>query len=207
MPDIPNVPGVPALSSYSIGNFTLLTSDLIGTIVAGLVPGQWGIFLNGVPVLALADNFAAFEFRRDFSVPDYPVELGAFQSYNKVQLPADLRVRVSCGGSEERRQAFLASLDLAMANTFLFDVLTPEKAYLNYNFVHMDFRRDNLHGAGLITVELWLTEIRQSTATLFTTTQQPAEAGTAGLGNVQAQPPAIDLVSTFAGKPAAGGVH
>lgn len=190
MPDIPNVPGVPALTNYAIGNFTLVTSDLIGILAGGLINNVWGIFLFGIPVLAAADSFVAFETKSDYSVPDYPVEQGSFQSYNKVALPREIRVTACCGGSEVRRQVFIDSIDLLIPNTFLYDVVTPERAYLNYNFTHSDMTRQAQRGVGLVTVNLYLTEIRQSAIAAFLQTAIPGIAGAVGLGNVQASAPA-----------------
>lgn len=184
MPNIPNVPGVPSLTSYLASAVTLLVADTIGLISSILFGPQWGIFLNGVPVL-VADSTVSFEFRQDFPISDYPTEQGGFQSYNKVQLPADIRMRVAAGGSEFKRQAFLDSIDRVINTTDLYDVVTPEKVYLSYCFTHRDFRRSATNGVGLIIVDLWLTEVRVSSAATFTNTQQPGNAGAQALGNVQ----------------------
>lgn len=202
MVNVPNVPGVPPLPSYSGQVFGLLTSDIVG-IIGGLFVSQWGIFFNGIPVLSTADNFVSFDFKQDFALSDYPVEgaLGGlanplsiggssgFQTYNKVALPADIRVRASCGGSEAKRQAFLATCAAIAANTFLYDVVTPERIFLNYNFSHWDFRRQANQGNGLVSVDLWLTEIRTSFTATFTSTSQPGEAGGQALGAVQPEAP------------------
>lgn len=202
MPNVPNVPGVPPLPSYSTQVFGLLTSDLVG-IVGGLFVSQWGIFLNGIPVLSTADNFVSLDFKQDFAISDYPVEgaigglanplsiggSSGFQTYNKVALPADIRIRASCGGSEAKRQAFLATCAVIVPNTFLYDVVTPERIYLNYVFSHMDVRRQAGQGAGLVTVDLWLTEVRTSFTATFLNTAQPGIAGAQALGAVQPQAP------------------
>lgn len=208
MVDIPNVPGVPALANYAVGNFTLITSDLVGFLAGGLITNVWGIFLFGVPVLVFADNFVTFEIKGEWSVPDYPVEQGSFQSYNKVALPKEIRVQVSCGGSETKRQAFIDSIELLLPNTFLYDVVTPERVYLNYNYTHYDYARRADRGAGLVTINLYLTEIRQSAIANFLQTLAPGISGAVGLGNVQPQSPPTALGSLFStsGGAAAGGV-
>lgn len=184
MPDIPNVPGVPPLSSYGPNNITLLIADLVSFLIGSSAP-QWGIYQDGEPVID-ADSTVSFEFKQDFPVSDYPVEDGGFQSYDKVQLPSEIRVRVSSGGSVANRQALLTSIASVMNTTELYDVLTPEAVYLGYNFTHMDFKRDQMR-AGLLVVDLWLTEIRVTSTATFTNTQQPAEAGQQNTGNVQPQ--------------------
>ena len=185
MPNVPFAPGVPALSSFAPGQVALLVADVIGAI---LPPPVWGIFLDGEPVIA-ADNTVTLDFRQDAPISDYPVEPNSFMSYNKVQLPADLRVRVSAGGSLADRQAFLASIDAVMNTTDLYDVVTPEQTYTDYCFSHRDFRRAARNGQGLISVDLWLTQVRQTSSATFTSTQQPGDAGQVGKGNVQPQAP------------------
>lgn len=188
MPNVPRVPGVPMLRSYSAASIILIAGDLLRALT-GLATTRWGIFRNGVPVL-VADNVVSFEFKQEFSLSDYPVEQGGFQSYNKVQIPSEIRVRVSAGGSDANRQAFLASIADVINTTDLYDVVTPETVYIGYNFSHRDFRREAREGLGLITVDLWLTEIRQTATATFTSTQQPGVAGRQANGNVQAVTPA-----------------
>lgn len=146
MPAVPNVPGVPALASYSPNNVSLLTADsIVQSILQTLT---WGIYynLNGVeiPVIipasiasSLLNNFfnnalapfttvasllglpnllpvvastIEFDFEANYHISDYPQEQGAFQSYNKVQMPFECRVRLACGGTIAQRQAFINSL-------------------------------------------------------------------------------------------------
>lgn len=183
MPAVPNVLGVPRLSSYSIGDAVLLVADGILASLFSSSP-SWGIFRNGLPVID-SDSTVSFELKQDFPISDYPVEKGGFQSYNKVQLPTDIRVSVAGGGSDASRQVFLASIDAVMNTTDVYDVVTPEKVYTGYNFSHRDFRRTAHNGVGLITVDLWLIEIRATATANFQSTQQPGVAGQQGLGNVQ----------------------
>ena len=201
MTDVPNLPGVPALPSFSAIDVVLLVEDLVSFLFGITTAPQWGIFLDGVPVI-VADNTISFEYRQDFPVSDYPVEGGGFQSYDKVQLPGDIRMQFSAGGSIANRQAFLESIENEINTTDLYDVLTPEQVYLSYNFTHRDIRKRTAQdGAGLIVVDLWLTEIRESTTATFTNTQQPGDAGKQNTGNVQAQTPTNDFSSRFNGQP------
>ena len=186
MPDVPNAPGVPALASFGATSAALLIADLVPSFF-GVTGPQWGIFLNGEAVIA-ADNTLKFGLRQDLPVSDYQVEEGGFQSYDKVQLPIDLHVTVSAGGSIANRQAFLASIDAVMNTTDLYDVVTPEMVYTSYNFTHRDLDRTSDKGNGLITVNLWLIEIRETSTATISNTQQPAEAGQQNSGNVQPQP-------------------
>jgi hypothetical protein len=141
MPEVPNVPGVPPLNSYSALPTVLLVADTQMGIL--FTPPSWGIYYQGVPVIqpasigqnvnALLGPFSIqagalglpnltpvaastieFEFDQEFTISDYPQEQGAFQSYDKVQLPFDVRVRLAAGGDASNRQAFINAI-LAIA--------------------------------------------------------------------------------------------
>lgn len=196
MPNVPNVPGVPRLSSYGVEAAVLLFVDQIIFALTGIYP-PWGIYKNGLPVIA-ADSVVAFSLRQDWPISDYPVERGAFQTYNKVELPADIHVTLVCGGSIARRQAFFNSIDTIIDSTELFDVVTPERIYLDYCFEHQDFRRTARQGNGLIAIDLWLKEIRLSSQATFQSTSSPVVAGQQGIGNVQPQSPQAVINQRFA---------
>lgn len=138
MANVPNVPGVPALNSYSTNNIELLTADA-AIVISAFLP-VWGIYYNGFPVIwpatvassvigsvlapigqvasllgipNLLPVFAStieFDFDQEWTIGDYPVEQGSFQSYDKVQLPFECRVRMACGGPTSQRAAFLNSI-------------------------------------------------------------------------------------------------
>lgn len=196
MPFIPRVPGVPGLTSYAAVAVQLLTRDVIQAlgIGLGLLP-RWGIFFQGFPVI-WADNQVSFEFRKDFTISNYPTEAGGFQSYNKVELPGDIRCRFSTGGSEFDRQRLLTSIDQVLATIDLYDVVTPEKVYLNYTFTHVDYNRKSSN-VGLLTVDLWLTEVRPSTQGSTPSPQNPTLSGQQGLGAVQARAPTSAFTASF----------
>jgi len=87
-----------------------------------------------------------------------------------------------------------------MNTTDLYDVVTPEQTLTSYNFTHRDWRRMARNGVGLIQVDLWLTEVRTTSTTTFSSstssmpqgtnlqnTQQPGDAAQIGNGNVPPQ--------------------
>lgn len=192
MPDVPNVPGVPALSSYlpSADQVTnLLISDVVSAIASFLFGPVYGIFLDHLPIPVIAaDNYVKFEHKEHYEISTYPVEQGSFLSYDKVKIPAEIRVRVSAGGSIFTRQALLNTIDLAMPTTGLYDVVTPEKVYLNYNFVGREMVREADSGAGLISVEITLMEVQTMTSLLaFLTTAVANIAGQSATGYVNTQ--------------------
>lgn len=186
MPAIPNLPGVPPLSSYIPNVVSLIALDAISLLRTGLGP-PWGIFLFGIPIIPF-DSFVSFDFKRDCPISDYPVEEGGFQAYDKVQLPGDLRIRLAGAGSVIERQIFLLSIQSQMNTTDLYDVVTPEQVFFNYNFTHMDFSRAAEKGVGMIIVDLWMTEVRVTATSTFLNTQQPGNQSPQGIGNQQATP-------------------
>src|ERR1700726_894310 len=146
------------------------------------VPGSppWGIYLNNSPVV-LADNVLEVSYKKDYTLSDYPVEQGAFQTYDKVELPFDARVTFSCGGSTQRRKAFLDSIQAIVGDLNFYDVLIPEETYSSCNVTHIGFVRNTDNGgAGFVEVEVWLLQIRVTATTQFTqsgsltNTQQPS---------------------------------
>jgi hypothetical protein len=181
MPNVPNLPGVPPLNSYSAGGVVLLAADIAAAIF-GFSTQQWGIFLDGEPVLAY-DNQVNFSYSQEWKVSTYPVEQGAFQSYNKVQLPSQVRCRFSAGASATNRQEMLQSIDAVMSTTELYDVVTPEAVYLGYNFVRREYDREAAN-VGLVSIDVVLAEIMETATAPFQNTQTPAVAGQVGLGNV-----------------------
>lgn len=184
MPAVPNLPGVPPLSSYLLGALPgLLLTDLVFALI-GETAAPWGIYLGGVPVVD-ADSVVTFDFRQEYTVSDYPLEQGAFESYDKVQVPFDVRVRYAAGGSEFNRQLLLTSIDDIVGDLNLYDVVTPEIVYPSCNVVHQDYRRTNVNGVGLLQIDVWLVQVRVTAQAAFQNVQNPQSASAKSLGIVQ----------------------
>jgi hypothetical protein len=183
MPEVPNVPGVPPLSSYSDNPITLLLED-VASAIFGILSPQWGIFLDGAPVLTY-DTQLTFGYSQDWKISTYPVEQGSFQTYNKVQMPSEIRCRFSAGASAINRQAMLQSIDQVMNTIDLYDVVTPEVVYLQYNFGHREYDRDAAN-VGLVSIDIFLTEVLETATAQFQNTQSPTVAGQYGSGVVSA---------------------
>jgi hypothetical protein len=184
VPNVPQVPGVPTLSSYSTGAaVTVLVADAV-SILSSFFGPQWGIFQNGVAVVE-ADNVVSMEYKQDWSISDYPVEQGAFESYDRVLLPFEARVRFSSGGDFVNRELLLSSIQAITQGTQVFDVVTPEQVYPSVSISHYDYRRTAQSGVGLMQVDVWCTQIRVTTSPQFTNTQSPSGASPVGGGSVQ----------------------
>lgn len=201
-----NALGVPPLANGQ--NITLPQLLLQDTFVQqGQVTQQWGVFLNGAPALTF-DTFVSIDYRHGWVLSDYPVERGGFQTYDKVQLPFDVRVKFAAGGAEDNRISMLSSTEQVARSLLLYDVVTPEKIFTSVNVQHIDFRRTATNGLGLITVEMWLLEVRVTVNDSSSNTginNEPVDAAgnpvpqtnnpVAGNGNNTAAPSGADPVS------------
>lgn len=167
--NVPNVAGVPAVNfSANVSvNIPFLTSDA-ATIFRGVGRSQpWGIYLGGVPVV-LADNVVSMDYRQSWVVSDFPVEKGAFASYNKVQTPFDARFRFTAGGSESNREGLLSSIAAIAGTIQLFTIVTPEAIYPNANITSYNYSRTSQNGLGLMIVDVITQEIRQVSGPSYT---------------------------------------
>lgn len=162
----------------------LLAADAISAFF-GLFPQQWGIFLDGEPVV-VADTVLTMEYRQDWRLSKYPQERGAFADYNKVSEPFEARLRFSTGGSLSDRQAMLESIKAIAPDTNLYDVVTPEDVYLSCNVTHYDYKR-GAEDVGLLKVDVWLEEVRVTGAATFSDSKTPGGAAQVDNGLVQGQ--------------------
>lgn len=181
-------PGVPALVNpnviFQVGSILGSDSPLLdGTFLRP----RWGIYLESKQVI-VADSVAALHYRKEYRISDYPQEQGAFESYNKVTMPYDIRLRMTKGGNLIDRQAFIAAVDKAAATLNLYDIITPEKTYIGANIAHVDYVRQADRGAGLIVVDISLIEIRATVTAQFSNTAKPSGATPVNNGTVQTKP-------------------
>ena len=157
----------------------------------GFVPsvvGKLGGNKSGNPVLT-PDSVLSLEWHGEERISDYPVQNGQFVSYNKVKVPFDLRMVMTCQGlnvvqdalqsvtqslnqalsniglafgQPMSRDAFLRQLDDMLDSTDLYDVITPDKVYQNVNLVAYNHAKKNDEGGTLIIAELMFREVRES---------------------------------------------
>ena len=205
----------------------LLIADADNLALGALLQPSWGIYLNGTPVIqpasvlgaaaaaalapiqAIAGAFGSsnivpvlastveFEYAQDFPISNYPQEEGAFQSYDKVTLPFDVKLKLACGGSASKLQAFLSTCRAIAASYALFDIVTPEMVFTSVNCTHIDWPRRAVRGNGLISVDLWFQQIPVIASANFSNTQQPGVAGVQSSGNVQALTPNQQVQQSF----------
>lgn len=123
------------------------------------VRAEWGVYLSGTRIIE-PDSIVALDYRREWRIADYPLEKGAFESYDKVAIPFDIHLRMTKGGSDSDRDDFLYSLEQVAASLNLLDVATPEITYLSVNITSLNYMRSAANGVGLLTVDVGLRQIR-----------------------------------------------
>ena len=194
-PNVPFLPGVPQLARallFSPATTVTMGAQAQGALwAASQVAPNWGVFdANGNKVLN-PDNVFAFSDRAEWRTSDYPVEQGAFDTYNKVVVPFENMVRMTKGGSLSDRTAFLASIDLIAGDTKLYSIRTPEKTYLSVNVLRRELLRRSSEGAFFLEVDLVFRNIQQQTPQYSTaaantsSAANPAALPATNQGNVQ----------------------
>jgi len=190
LPNVPDLPGVPNIARDPNAAAAVaqqyMTADTVGS--SGHSNSvKWGVFLSGKQVV-FPETFLGIDFREGWAIADYPVENGAFESYDKVDLPFDVRVRFASGGSESNRQKLLKEVHDIAGDLKFYDVVTPEIIYQNCNVQHYDYRRTARNGVGLIIIELWLLEVRV-VPVRGAKVKWPSASATFDNGGVQSQTP------------------
>lgn len=226
MPDVPKVPGVPSLSAYAPNTAALVVADAFVAIRAFLPPA-WGVYINGLPVITPASQVTQafgsalsaissiasligfpnvvpvvastieFDYGADSPISNYPQQEGAFQSYDKVQLPFDVKLKLATSGAGNR-QAFFSTLEALRTSTALVDIVTPEGVFRSCNCKHVSYTRRAGNGVDLVVADVWFEEVRVVAQADFSSTQTPAVAGPQALGNVQPQTPSTAVQQQFA---------
>lgn len=189
-PNVPEVPGVPAIfRDLTIPSLPELVNQGLGAL-AELFFGTplWGLYdQDGQPAVVF-DSFLGVRFRDGARISSFPVESGAFSSFNKVDTPYDASIRLAHSGDMASRNVMLGVLERIASSTDLYTVVTPEIVYASANLVNYAYTRDTRNGSSLLIVELQLEEVRQTAVAQFTETEEPSGADTQSNGQVQSFP-------------------
>ena len=155
------------------------------TVTAQKQPEGWGIYLQNDKVIS-PDSIVSLEYRREWRIADYPQELGAFQSYNKVMTPFDVRVRMTKGGNAATRGEFLDAVEAIAGSLDLYNVVTPDQVYTSVNIVSIGYSRTAHQGLGLVSVDIGLRQIRVTAKQKFANVKAPAAQAPISGGTVSA---------------------
>lgn len=205
-PNVPNVAGVPqVLRAFPAAPPAILgTAAGIGQLVRSFISKPvWGVFKHTdsidtnkkdgletvfitakrLPVV-IPDSIRDFGYDREWAITTAPTQNGGFVDYNRVAQPFEIHLRMTKGGSEKDRTNFLKQIE-DLGTTQLYDIITPEKTYLNCNFLRIGMPRRGEKGAyWLSEVDLYFREIRVVTSQ-YTKTQveQPKSASASSVQN------------------------
>jgi hypothetical protein len=212
-PPFPNIPfllGVPqivrSLLFQPANQVTLGAQAQHGLWASAQVAPSWGIYdTNGNKVID-PDNVYAFDNRAEWRESDYPVQRGAFDTFNKVIVPPESSVRMTKGGSLSARTAFLKSIDQIAGDTLTYNILTPEKTYFSQNVIRVELLRRSAEGAYFVEIDVFFRSIIEQNAQYSTTAASTANAvnppalPAVNQGNVQPNSVVPNSVKTVATK-------
>lgn len=203
-PNVPLTAGVPALARAAsavagAGNLALIGAGALRQLGLIGTPKVWQILARSGKPMITPDSVLAFEYRGESKISTYPVEGGSFGSYNKVQMPGDLHIVMTCAGGAMTRDVFLARLEAVKQSVFLVGIVTPDAYYGSMALVGFDYRRTSANGVTLLTVNASFTEVRVTATTEYTKTATPSGAGMVNNGSTKAEAPASNIAKTLTG--------
>jgi len=210
---------MPSLGDFVTSGLSLLEGTLL-EMVGNYFAGTWGIYdknknkifgsnetsiqaqilkdIGVSPILSYAGisaptvSFIGIEYRAETKISDFPVARGQFATYNKVNLPATPVITLAMTGSKTDMSLFLETIDKACKSIDLYDIVTPDKIYIDHSIERYNYSRRAEKGATLLTVEIFLKEVKQVDILISdTNVVSPKDAGSSApvsTGAVQAQP-------------------
>lgn len=193
-PNIPPLPGVPAINRKSAG-FVGAGLNVVAQILPSILPDgifgtKWAILdaKTSQPIL-IPDNFVSYERISESKIQNYPVEQGSFSSYNKVRLPKMYRLTVSSNGTKTSKINFLSAITRMETgrnsdqSPITVTIATPETTSPPVCLIHTDQRREAKSGATLLIFQLTFQEII-STTSPTNPTAEPSGAKTQSFGQL-----------------------
>ena len=167
---------------------TPLTGDSSDIQNASSQTGQWGVYNQSGNLIIDADQFKSLDYQQTWRLPNYPMEQGAFQSYNKVQTPFEARIILVKSGSPTILESFFSAINTAANSIDLYNINTPGQVYKNVSIEHVNYKRSSSNGVSMISAELSLLEIRIAAASTLSNTTAPNGADTVSGGTTQSAP-------------------
>ena len=146
------------VTQNSVNTATINTSLFLGNTATLGTTQVINVSIKGTYALK-PDSFVKFEYKEIHKIPNYPVEQGSFQSYNKVTLPYEIKLIVTKSNIFEI-SAFINQILVLLNSTKLLSIVTPDKVYNSASLVNFDYRKDARNGAVLLIAELTFQEVR-----------------------------------------------
>lgn len=188
-PEYPNVPvGTPGVPPVHGDGGATTVSPVV--VTADRLPAPalapWGVYNAAGDPIITPDTFVSIDYAASYSLSTYPVEDGAFQTYNKVERPFEARVTFAKGGSVADREQFISDCETARKSLDLYSIVTPEQTFSSVNIESFSYERVADKGANLILADLHFLQIRTTASSAYTTTANPNGANPQNVGTVQA---------------------
>lgn len=131
-------------------------------LASGPPANAWGAYtLSGQP-LFLVDTCLEIKFTHDAKISTFPVELGAFTSYNKVTEPFKCKVKLAVAHPRWMKM-FMTQLENEIAAPNIYNVFTPEFTYFSMALEKVSYPRD-IKGVNVIVADLEFVQIKQVSA-------------------------------------------
>ena len=135
-------------------------------------------------------NTGTTERVSESKIPVYPLEQGAFASYNKVRLPKTYKLTVSCNGNKSTSKInFLTAIQKMETgknsdqSPVTVKIVTPESTSPAVCLIHTDQRREARSGATLLIFQLTFQEVI-SIPSPTTPTAEPSGTATQSFGQL-----------------------
>ncbi len=194
VPKLPGVPQVARLQGLLPSSLPgSVTLSLVGARLAAAFLSQptWGVYryeppappgeatldvVTGEEVLPEVNvrpntpvieptSFYRLGYQQEWNVSDVPLQDGDFASFNKVNNPYEIELRMVKGGTLSQRAQFLEDCERVGASIGLYRILTPERTYQPINITALTVNREGKEGAYFFAeVDIRFKEIRQVTA-------------------------------------------
>ena len=206
-PNVPPLPGVPALNRSNNAQFVSAALNVVGQLLPNSLFGQdFSITNSETGAAALVPySFVSFEIKKESKVPFYPIEQGEFASYNKVQLPAEIRMTCTVNNQKQgllqglnvfglNKQApwnkaqFLKAMNDLIIDATLLNIITPNGSFPNYTLTHFDYRSEARSGATLLIIQIYFMQVIPGATSTVTATLSPSGASAVNNGQVSPIP-------------------
>jgi hypothetical protein len=157
--------------------------------VSDFFGGEWTLLDEYGETAVEFTSFLDVDIKNEGQALSYPVELGGFANYNKVESPLEIRVTLAVQGSESDFEHILFQLEDYKREAVKLVVVTPAALHPSMTLESYSYKRGREAGAGLLAVELSLVEVRevetQVTTTVITKPKNPTSAGKTDTGQTQ----------------------
>jgi hypothetical protein len=152
--------------------------------------GEWTLLDESGGTAVAFTSFVDLDCRSEGQALSYPVELGGFANYNKVESPLNIRVTLAAQGDDSDFDYMLMQLEDYKKQAVKLVVETPSSFYPGMTLETFSYKRARDAGAGMLVVDLSLVEVRevetQVTTTVITRPKNPTSASKADTGKTSA---------------------